>query len=293
MRKLASPGQLVTELRRILAYCEQPNPSRIQVAHQLKALGERVAATRLEERVAARSRVAAMGESDFWSLIEPYGWGTKSRNYKAIKKDLMGKLSPDEAEELGATYRKLSNKLYKVLDGVVEGLGDDGFGDLIAHIIGMGRREYEAVLKDPELGAVRANAGDFGESFAYALPGKHDYESLNVGKYVVWAQKVVDAYGAVLKADEDDIPWLPKMKKDLTLVLDAMADFTKTKDFHALLDKDKDLRSASENIEKYLGKLSMGGFSFPEEGSFEDSVRQAANKWLVWNLLTDLRDFLT
>jgi hypothetical protein len=49
---------------------------------------------------------------------------------------------------------------------VIEG-GDDSVSDLVNHIIGIGRVEYEATLAKPARAAARADAGDYQESFAY------------------------------------------------------------------------------------------------------------------------------
>lgn len=282
MRKIASPNDLEQELRSLLASCEKPNPSRVRLAHKLKDLAS---------RVSTREKYAAMSESEFWKITEPYGWGTKTKDYKAIEKDLLRKLSPDEAEDLRDAFDKLKSKLYKALDKVVEGLGDDGFDDLLSHIVGMGKREYDATLKNPERGAARANKYDFSESFAYALPHKSDYERLNVTKYITWAKEIASTYEKILKASDDDVPFLPKIKKDLQDVVKAMEGFVRSKDVHALLDQENDIKGAAENIDRYLSRINVGWTS--DAGSIEDAIRQAGNKHWIWNLFHDIKQYLT
>ena len=45
MRKIASPDELVSELRGLLVRASEPNPSRVRIAAQLNQLAHRVAAT--------------------------------------------------------------------------------------------------------------------------------------------------------------------------------------------------------------------------------------------------------
>jgi hypothetical protein len=243
-------------------------------------------------------KASVMGDREFWKLTEPYGWGTKTTDSKVIKKSLMGKLSLDEAEALEDAFRALSSKLYKALmayeakSGDDFGLGDDGFGDLIAHIIGMGKKEYEAVLKNPDLAMQRAHKSAFKESFSYSLPSKHDYESLNISKYLEWAKRIISEYSQVLNASEDDVPWKAKLEVPLKKVISVMEDFVREESVSALLEEEDETRKASEEADKILSKLRMG-MSLPDEGTLEHALKQVSNKWFVWNMFTDVRDFMT
>jgi hypothetical protein len=130
----------------------------------------------------------------FFDAIEPFGWGTKTTNHKSIKKQIMDKFTWEQIEELGDIKSSLHNKLYNVLFDEVEGVGDDGFDDLIEHIIGLGREEYEKVLKHPDLAQKRVNSGQYKESFAYCFPYKEDYEKLNKEYYLNFAKQVQEEY---------------------------------------------------------------------------------------------------
>jgi hypothetical protein len=288
--KIENPHELQAVLAHMVKMAKRPGrlPSRQVLAAELRAMADRVGA---QDRVITAK--ASMSEGEFWDLIEPYGWGTRTTDYKKIEKDLLRKLTPDQAEAMQEVYGKLSGKLYKALDRVVEGLGDDGFGDLIAHIIGMGRREYSAVLRDPELGAERARNYDFTESFSYALPSKYDYENLNVSKYLKWAKNGLMAFQATLDADDETVPssWLGKIRRDLELLVKAHEEFIRTEDAYKFIEQEEALKKAAENVEKVLGKLGMG-MMLPEKGSLEDMLKYASNKWATWNLLSDIRQYL-
>ena len=55
-------------------------------------------------------------------------------------------------------------------------VGDDSYEDLRAHIIGMGRKEFQKVMRNPELAYDRAVDGKYTESFSYAIPSRSDYQ---------------------------------------------------------------------------------------------------------------------
>jgi len=44
---------------------------------------------------------------------------------------------------------------------------DDSFGDLVSHIIGMGKNEFDAVMLDPSKARIRALSHDYEEGFCY------------------------------------------------------------------------------------------------------------------------------
>jgi len=236
-----------------------------------------------------------MSESDFWKITEPYGWGTRTTDYKKIEKDLMRKLTPDEAEALRQVFGKLKGQLYKQLDRAVEGVGDDSFDDLLSHIIGMGRREYQAVMKDPSLAQARVNApygskDGYKESFAYALPSKSDYARLDVSKYLKWAGKIVDATEVLVRArleDEIDAMILGKVKPALQFLNKTLGEFVNTKDAYTLLEHEDQIKKAAEDVEKGLQRAG-----FDENEEVQKAGWEVNTKWATWNLLTDIRQYL-
>lgn len=152
--------------------------SLIRLAHETPAIRKQVL------QVLAAS---AMSESDFWRIVGGIGWGTKTTDYKAISKHLKETLTPEEVDGLRTTLAKVEGHLYKVITDWEEDteksceLGDDRFNDLIAHIVGLGKQEYDAVLRDPQKAYDRAHArsrgnfAGFKESFNYAIPYSSDF----------------------------------------------------------------------------------------------------------------------
>ena len=158
-------------------------------------------------------------ENTFWETIEPFGWGTTTTDYQAIKIALMRQLTPEQAEGLHARLHLLMGALERKLrDEHIEiGLGDDSFGDLLAHVVGMGRQVYQQALQDPKTVQARGHRDDFSESFAYALPQTHDYEYLKLDHYLAEAERMKELYGGA-RADKVYAPVHPQ----LDLVLAAL-----------------------------------------------------------------------
>ena len=136
-----------------------------------------------------------MNEDKFWDIVDFIGWGKickKDRAYDEGKAMFMDQVETLEGlEAFRKVFSEKHNALYQAFDQWEKdgqdwhahhnprsfGLGDDSFGDLIAHCIGLGREEYKACLADPERAHKRALAYDFSESFSYCIPYKEDYDS--------------------------------------------------------------------------------------------------------------------
>lgn len=110
-------------------------------------------------------------EDEFWKLTEPLGWGTKSTDYRVLGVQLLYQVGRDKLDELNQTYTVLRKRLDKAVGKHVDNLGDDGYNDLLAHIIGLGRMVYEHTIAHPELARQRAEEYDFTESFSYVFHG--------------------------------------------------------------------------------------------------------------------------
>lgn len=134
-----------------------------------------------------------MEDSKFWSIVHQVDWPNicDSKRPYDIGKERMKKFLPtvEVMSEFRNSFDAKTNCLYTKLmewenkgecwhSGGNErsfGLGDDSFGDLIAHIVGLGQAEFEAVLAKPELAHSRARKHEFVESFSYCIPYDDDY----------------------------------------------------------------------------------------------------------------------
>lgn len=123
-----------------------------------------------------------IGPDRFWEIVSKVGWGRHHTDSKRGKSVLKKELPSVEAmEDFRETCRFLRTHLddivtdYEKQNNVSCGLGDDGFNDLLNHIIGLGREEYIRVLEDPSLAIKRGVENKFTESFSYCIPYPSDY----------------------------------------------------------------------------------------------------------------------
>lgn len=232
---------------------------------------------------ACSDKVAAMSESQFWKDIESLGWGTRTTNYKILKKHLLQKWTAEEAKGAGNVYSKLSSNLEQVLDrwahdeGEEFGLGDDGFSDLIAHIIGMGKREYDASIKNPRRAWDRAQKNQYIESFHYALPWEEDYKKKEQGlkTYQDWAKKIVKRYSGMSR-----VPMLKPIAGDLEVVGRAMI-LLLDGQVPQFMDTKDHVEECAQRIADFCQKL---------RNEVRVNTEELTNPWTVKNLYSDIRD---
>jgi len=127
-----------------------------------------------------------MTEPRFWELVAQADWPKKQ--YDAIKMHYLKTINQQECIEL----RGIADGLWKMLDDFCEdkcpAMGsDDSHSDLFYHIIGLGKNEFYACMKNYELIKARGHAPyeskeGYEESFGYCLP-YHD-EAKNPGKAI-------------------------------------------------------------------------------------------------------------
>ena len=86
-------------------------------------------------------------EDYFWQFIEDFKV-VKDDNYLAIARSLSPKYAADK-QALGIMFKELQGKLQQKLDRNELGLDRDDFDDLTDSIIGLGKKRYYSVLKNP------------------------------------------------------------------------------------------------------------------------------------------------
>jgi Protein of unknown function (DUF4240) len=112
-----------------------------------------------------------LGEPGFWQLVEAArrdADGDTERQSELIA-DRLGKLPADQIAEFGSIRQRLDQQAYSwdmwgAAYVIEDGCSDDCFRDFRAYLISLGRRVYEAALRDPDsLAAVvqDAEAGDW------------------------------------------------------------------------------------------------------------------------------------
>lgn len=142
----------------------------------------------------------------FWNLVEQIGWGTDTTEYYSAMCGLLHCLSDEQAREVNDIFSFLKNLLYRTLDDHEKELlssgmagyecSDDSFSDLICHIIGLGKNEFEKCMKNPISAIERARSRNFKESFSYCFPyTRQDHSDFNLLKpeqYIRRAKKYIE-----------------------------------------------------------------------------------------------------
>jgi hypothetical protein len=151
-----------------------------------------------------------MNEGAFWEVVADLNWEEESKTrdgVSKVKRKLMARFTYEEIQELEAfdtaAYRRVSNAIEAYENSINQlhgwiGLGDDGFSDLINHIVGLGKEEVDRVCADPKLAKARADAGDFRESFGYCWPHREDYEKQQLSGFYAWIDNQIDEYTEML-----------------------------------------------------------------------------------------------
>jgi len=136
----------------------------------------------------------------FWNEVALIGWTDKPEKgfYDKAKARLLRRWTGEFLEEFGEMKDELISALGLAVEakekgsGESSGCGDDGFGDLLNHVVGLGKEEYEASLADPMRVIKRGQAYDYAESFGYCIPYGTDIELISKGLYITRARKIVD-----------------------------------------------------------------------------------------------------
>jgi len=209
-----------------------------------------------------------MTRQEFWNQVDEFGWGTKTTDYKAIKIFFLKKgqaYTTAFENHLDFLRNNLDNKMWRYHTQVE--CGDDSWSDLCCHVVGLGQKEYEACLENPQRFVDRGNCGDFTESFCYGVPGDWELEDLAPDSLNDRANK----YAAYYK----NMTYHVTFGADLERMI-AMLEDVKASD----IDKAKEL---SKYIAQKANKLAenMGL-------SCIDGSNAVYNYWCVWNLYTDV-----
>ncbi len=150
---------------------------------------------------------------NFWDIVKVIGWGTKTIDYVSVAR-ILSKFPEAKVGALRSNAQALEQKAFdfklkKDPNNEIWGRGDDGTSDCINHLIGLGEKYYNALLKNP---ADTQDVADvYSESFAYCF-NDNMYRKVSV-KDTSSGNPSKDAVAAVLaKLTKADIAVLRKNK---------------------------------------------------------------------------------
>lgn len=133
----------------------------------------------------------SVSEKEFWTFVSKAQW-TEDHDYNRIKKMILRTMDKDSARELDKTYRQIYGKLHTHIFDDVEGVSDDSYSDLIAHIVGSGKGLYDAVMDNPSLAQQIIDEHKFKESFSYAFPFDDDWKMNDPKHFMNQATKYLE-----------------------------------------------------------------------------------------------------
>lgn len=126
--------------------------------------------------VGMKQRTGTCDERAFWDAVAEIGWGTKTMDYRRVEERLLqswdGPFTHGFKTKLTEKWTELIDVVeeFEKREGVTCGLVEESFWDLMHHIVGLGKKEYEATLKNPMRAIRRGRDYDYVRSFAYCLP---------------------------------------------------------------------------------------------------------------------------
>ncbi|TRZ83697.1 hypothetical protein D4R86_00255 [bacterium] len=196
-------------------------------------------------------------EARFWELVELAKWPCETDKMK-IKYLVM--LSKKECAE----FRKYLIRAYGILDDLVsesiEGVGDDGYSDLLYHIIGLGEKEFYRHAHKPSLIQKRANSGDYKECFSYCVPYDGDYDKNNqytsqsIKTIATQSMKEIEFFD---KMDNKETKWLTHIRQEMNSIEMLMQNFLDNQTQEGLEDMIEYkvwLEKATKRIDKFFEK---------------------------------------
>lgn len=117
-----------------------------------------------------------ISEDRFWALVAQADW--PNRDYNEVTLEFLTTLTAEE----GKSFRVALDYLWSQLNIFIgdrnpAGGSDDSHSDFIFHIIGLGKDEFYANLKDYDKMEQRGRKGKFEESFGYCVPYVNDWDA--------------------------------------------------------------------------------------------------------------------
>ncbi|MHA2403454.1 MAG: hypothetical protein ACXADH_10730 [Candidatus Kariarchaeaceae archaeon] len=127
------------------------------------------------------AKYAIPREKSFWDFVEHADW-TSDHDYRRIE-GILKTFDIQMVKTLNGEYEKAINKLNSLLDDKVRGVSDDGYSDLLSHIVGSGKKVYDAVLKDWGEAQDIIDRREYEEGFQYIWHDYYDQVYLREAKY--------------------------------------------------------------------------------------------------------------
>jgi hypothetical protein len=228
-----------------------------------------------------------MNEQEFWDLVDSIGWGTKTTDNDVVRKRLLNELTPEQMEQMREHFSEFQGQLYELAEEIdIENVSDDGLSDLTAHIVGLGKAEFERHVNSPKEIQVRANLREYTESFSYCIPSPDDLVWLDVASYQKRAAQERKLYETIMCDD----PHLEDIQGDLNTICMAL-EIMEGGEWQAFLTYEKKVKKALDNIKRHFESMDkdMAALGYVPSCDMSNNVR---NPWGVLNLFGDVKTYL-
>lgn len=190
-------------------------------------------------------------ESECWAIVEEIDWGNKYDTIDCgmVATMLAVRLGKEKADALKHFVRKKEHEINRAItkwekdEGKSVGLGDDGFGDLCSHIVGMGKNLFEAHIANPSLAQERARKFMFGEKFSYCIPDRNTAAELDAEELTQFRDRIVNKFQSII----DTVPALASLATDVIREVNAAETSERTEEeYNNLWDS---IRKEAQRIE--------------------------------------------
>lgn len=127
-------------------------------------------------RITRSKPTRMMSEQKFWPIVRSLQWRTAKTGVPDLEnrsEKFQSLVSAGQRKPFDARLKQLGQKLDESIQAWVAQtgkripLGDDSYGDLLNHIIGLGKTEYTQTLRSPKRAFDRADSLDYVENFVY------------------------------------------------------------------------------------------------------------------------------
>ncbi|MBD3262050.1 MAG: DUF4240 domain-containing protein [Candidatus Altiarchaeales archaeon] len=230
-----------------------------------------------------------MPMQEFWAIVDEIDWGNKgdTLDIHKIKLSLMRRYSERELDQARERLDEMIYLLSRAIKEWERETGDeievygDSWDDLLVHIVGCGKEEYEATVADPSKVLARYNSRDYQESFSYCFPWQCDYQKLDLEYYKTWARKVHDEWEE--RTFDTVTETGPRGETPKEAVLAWLRLVT-------LSPSVKHLKKAVEAYEKHDFLRMIRSLDIKKE--HREFGRSTINEWAVRNLVDDAQKYL-
>jgi len=180
--------------------------------------------------------LVGMSEDSFWKMVKVANWPTD--RYEKVKIRYLKLMNRETCHNFRNTVDNAYIFLDEAVGKSVSGTGDDGYSDLLSHIIGLGKKEFYRNIKNPKLAQKRVDASNYRESFSYCIPYDTDYgedSSYTLDSVIRSAKKAIELIQGYRAMDDKTPKWLYMISDDLTYIETVMKDFVNSNSLGGLM----------------------------------------------------------